>query len=139
MKDEEPSAQMQGCGAQSWAGRSRGRNQLSAGRTAHPYLQRRHHFLLCLRHVVHQGRLWHYVRCHHLAAGVLRRVCGAVCDAAALQESDVQHCEWDPVQLSGLSCPRITPQGHVHRPRKSDLFDISSRFSCLRLMSCRPV
>lgn len=114
MKDEEPGAQMQGRGARARACRERGRNQLPTGRAAHTYLQRRHHFLLCLRHVVHQGRLRHRVRHHYLAAGVLRRVCSAVCNAAALQESHIQHCERDPVQHSGLPCPCLTPQGHVH-------------------------
>lgn len=116
MKNEEPGAQMQGCGARAGAGRGRGwyHHHLPAGRAAYPYLQRRHHFLLCLRHVVYQGRLWHRVRRHHLAAGVVRGVRGTVCDAAAIQESDVQHCEWDPVQHFGLPCPCLTPQGHVH-------------------------
>lgn len=116
MKDEEPGAQMQGCGAWAWAGwgRGRGRSQLPTVRAAHSYLQRRYHFLICLRHVVHQGCLWHCVCDHHLAACAVRRVCGAVCNAAALQESNIQRCEWDPVQHSGLPCPRFTPQGHVH-------------------------
>lgn len=113
---------MQGCGARAWAERARGGNQLPTGWAAHPHLQRCHHFLLCLRHVVHQGRLWHCVCRHHLAAGVLRRVCSAICDAATLQESDVQHRERDPFQHSGLPCPCLTPQGHVHRPCTWDLF-----------------
>lgn len=112
MKDEEPGAQMQGRGAQPWT--ERGGDQLPAGRAAHPHLQRRHHVLLRLRHVVHQGRLRHHVRRHHLAAGLLCRVCGAICDAAALQESDVQHCERDPFQHPGLPRSRLTPPGHVH-------------------------
>lgn len=112
MKDEEPGAQMQGRGARAWAGH--GTDHLPTGRAAHSYLQRRHHFLLRVGHVVHQGRLRHRVRRHHLAAGVLRRVRGALCDAAAIQEPDVQHRERDPVQQSGLPCPCLTPQGHVH-------------------------
>lgn len=114
MNNEEPGAQMQGCGAWARAEQRRGSNQLPASRATHPHLQRRHHLLLCLRHVVHKGRLWHRVRRHYLAVGVLCRVCGAICDAAALQESDVQHLEWDPIQLSGLPCPLVTPQSHVH-------------------------
>lgn len=119
MKDEEPGAQMQGCGARAWAEWSWDSNQLPAGWAAHPYLQRCHHVLLCLCHVVHQGCLWHCVCCHHLAAGVLRRVCGRFRDAATLQEFDVQHRERSPFQRSGLPCPCLTPQSHVHWSRKA--------------------
>lgn len=66
--------------------------------------------------MVHKGRLRDHVRRHHMAAGVLRRVCGAICDATPLQESDVQHRERDPFQHPGLPCSSLTPPGHVHRP-----------------------
>lgn len=118
MKDEEPRAQVQGCGARTWPGRSWHCDQLPAGWAAHPNLQRLHHFLLRLCHVVHQGRLRHRLRRHHLVPGVLRRVCGAVCDAAALQKSDLQHYQWSPIQRLCLPCPRLTSQGHVHWPCK---------------------
>lgn len=119
MKDEEPGAQVQGCGARTWPECSwRHCEQLPAGWAAHPDLQRCHHLLLRLGHVVHQGRLRHRVRRHHLAAGVLRRVRGVVCDAAALQELNVQRRQRSPFQCSRLPCPRLTSQGHVHRPCK---------------------
>lgn len=114
MKDEEPGAQMQGCGAQPWP--ERGRDQLPTDWPVHPHLQRCHHVLLCLGHVVHKGRLRDHVCRHHVAAGVLRRVCGAICDATPLKESHIQHCERDPFQHPDLPCSRFTPPGHVHWP-----------------------
>lgn len=87
MKDEESGAQMQGCGAQPSARRER--DGLPAPRAAHPHFQRSHYGLRGVGHVVRQRRLWHHVRRHHMAAGVLRRVRGGVRDAAARQESDI--------------------------------------------------
>lgn len=105
---------MQGRGAQPWP--KWGRDQLPTSWPAHPHLKRCHHVLLCLCHVVHKGCLWDHVQRHHVAAGVLRRVCGAICDATPLQKSDVQHREWDPFQHPGLPCSCLTPPGHVHWP-----------------------
>lgn len=109
---------MQGCGARTWAECHWHCDQLPAGWAAHPNLQRCHHFLLRLGHVVHQGRLRHHLRRHHLVAGVLRSVCRGVCDVAALQEFDLQPCQRSYFQRACLPCPRLTSQGHVHWPCK---------------------
>lgn len=42
------------------------------------------------RHVVHPGRLRHRVWRDHVAAGLLRRVCGRLRNAAAVEECGVQ-------------------------------------------------
>ena len=70
--------------------------------------------------MVHPGRLWHGVRGHHLVPGVVRRLRGQLCHAAARQELLVPTAQRGRFQHTGRAGARLAHAHHAHRPGKEE-------------------